>query len=51
MQGTDFDGGDFRGSLRWMAIELVESDHRRTFETDVWAFGMTVYVSSSLKYP
>lgn len=44
-QGADLDGDDFRVSLRCMAIDLVESDQRRTFKTDVWAFGMTVYVS------
>ncbi|EJC99187.1 uncharacterized protein FOMMEDRAFT_160759 [Fomitiporia mediterranea MF3/22] len=37
--------GGIKGSLRWMAHELLEfsSDSRHTKQTDVWAFGMTVY--------
>ena len=37
-----------RGSIRWMAIELhipaEGSEPRHSKETDVWAFGMTLYV-------
>ena len=39
-----------KGSLRWMAIELLimteaeDSPVSHSKETDVWAFGMTAYV-------
>lgn len=37
-----------RGSLPWMAIELFKlGEVTYTKETDIWAFGMTVYVSLS----
>ena len=47
---------DLKGSFRWMAVELfglssLESDDLQsaapqtsTYETDVWALGMTIYV-------
>ncbi|EJC99208.1 kinase-like protein [Fomitiporia mediterranea MF3/22] len=37
--------GGIKGSLRWMAYELLDfsNDSHHTKETDVWAFGMTVY--------
>ena len=42
---------DVRGSTRWMAIELwpsalraEDSGGKHTKQTDVWAFGMVVYV-------
>ena len=38
-----------RGSLRWMAYELVsdeEEELKHTKASDVWAYGMTLYVSS-----
>ncbi len=45
---------DIRGSVRWMAIELLsnesedsESDSGPSFhskESDVWAYGMVLYV-------
>ena len=41
--------GSIRGSIPWMAMELFESGETKvtyTRETDIWAFGMTVYVSS-----
>ena len=44
---------NFKGSIRWMAPELLTSaglarEHQlHTNETDVWAFGMTIYVRSS----
>lgn len=41
----------FKGSLRWMAIELLfpgnigtEKNPRHSKATDVWAYGMVVYV-------
>ncbi|EJC99172.1 kinase-like protein, partial [Fomitiporia mediterranea MF3/22] len=39
--------GGIKGSMRWMAYELLDfsSDGHHTKESDVWAFGMTVYVS------
>jgi serine/threonine protein kinase len=45
----------FKGSTRWMAPELLipESDEAGAHEpvepnqkTDIWAFGMTIYVSN-----
>lgn len=35
------------GSIRWMAPEIFDMNHgnKHTRESDVWAFGMTVYVS------
>ena len=34
-----------RGSARWMAQELIASaEAKHTKETDVWAYGMTLYV-------
>ena len=38
---------DPRGSLRWMAPELFqyEQGQANTPKRDVWAFGMTIYVS------
>ncbi|EJC99228.1 kinase-like protein, partial [Fomitiporia mediterranea MF3/22] len=43
---------DVRGSVRWMAIELLDInlDSLHTKETDVWAFGMTVYVCFSVTF-
>ncbi|EJD03396.1 kinase-like protein, partial [Fomitiporia mediterranea MF3/22] len=35
--------GGFKGSVRWMARELILNGHH-TRESDVWAFGMTAYV-------
>ena len=37
-----------KGPMRWMAPELfdIETDAHHTKESDVWAFGMTIYVSS-----
>lgn len=36
-----------RGTVRWMAIELldIENNTRHTKFSDIWALGMTVYVS------
>ncbi len=41
-----------KGSSRWLAEELLRFSEgaegsRHTMESDVWAFGMTVYVSST----
>ena len=40
---------NLKGSARWMAPELfnLEIDTHHTKETDMWAFGMTVYVRTS----
>ena len=43
-------GGGIRGTIRWMAPELLTYDpemksNLHTKASDVWAFGMTVYVS------
>ena len=43
----------YEGSIRWMARELINalmsgSDHLvHTKESDVWAFGMVLYVSDT----
>lgn len=39
-----------KGTIRYMAYEVIvcESNPRPSKESDVWAFGMTVYVRSSL---
>lgn len=41
--------GVVKGSTRWMAIELhdppEDSDPKHSKETDIWAYGMTLYVS------
>lgn len=41
--------GQLRGSMRWMARELLRPDGdeepKHSKETDVWAYGMTLYVS------
>ncbi len=36
---------------RWIAIELFEGQDKHTEETDVWAFGMTIYVGSVFHQP
>ncbi|EJC99226.1 kinase-like protein [Fomitiporia mediterranea MF3/22] len=45
--------GGLRGSIRWMARELLDvpGDIRHTKETDVWAFGMTVYEILTGEFP
>lgn len=46
-------GGDIKGSTRWMAIELLNAiegkEPKHSKETDVWAYGMTLYVRISFK--
>lgn len=45
---TSTQTGGVRGSVRWMAPELIlpsESPVIHSTQTDIWAFGMTVYVS------
>ena len=40
--------GSLKGSIPWLAIEFLKPgklQYRHTKETDVWAFGMTIYVS------
>ncbi len=43
--------GNVGGTIRWQAVEFFkiidegDSSQEYTLETDVWAFGMTVYVS------
>lgn len=40
--------GNTSGTLRWMAYEQLTADYPiYTIPTDIWAFGMTVYV----RYP
>ena len=42
--------GQLRGSSRWMFVLLLsigDSSPVHTFESDVWAFGMTVHVRMS----
>ena len=35
-----------RGSVRWMSPELLfDGQAEHSMESDVWAFGMTIYVS------
>lgn len=40
---------EIRGMARWFAPDLLTGDYiftgMHTMETDVWAFGMTLYVS------
>ena len=43
--------GHLKGTTRWMAKELMmigDPPPAHTFQTDVWAFGMTVHVRSAL---
>ena len=43
--------GRLKGTTRWMAKELIEIGDpppTHTFQTDVWAFGMTVHVRTAL---
>ena len=40
-----------KGSIRWLAIEFLKPgklQYRHTKETDIWAFGMTIYVSKHI---
>ena len=41
-----------KGTVRWLAYELIlgigSNEHSK--ETDIWAFGMTIYVSSRLHF-
>lgn len=40
--------GGMKGTARWMAAELLnQAGTVPSKETDVWSFGMTVYVSAS----
>ena len=34
----------FKGTVRWMAPELMVQDNRPTIQSDIWAFGMIIYV-------
>ncbi|EJD07112.1 kinase-like protein [Fomitiporia mediterranea MF3/22] len=45
--------GGMKGSLRWMAYELFDlsSNGQLTKESDIWAFGMTVYEVLSRELP
>lgn len=39
-----------KGTTQFWAPELIETDHERhSKETDVWAFGMAVYVGSMFR--
>ena len=31
------------GTIRWQSPELLTSDRGKTFQSDVWALGMTIY--------
>lgn len=47
MNTTSSLSGNSPGSLRWMAREFIDGSMnilQPTMKTDVWAFGMTVYV-------
>ena len=35
---------DMKGTTRYMARELLQGDRKTSMASDVWAFGMTVYV-------
>lgn len=39
-----------KGNLRWLAVEIIRSSEPQEYskECDVWAFGMTIFVSSQL---
>ena len=44
-----------KGTVRWMAVELflpseANPEPISTFETDIWAFGMVVYVGETRNY-
>lgn len=45
--------GVVKGSTRWMAIELHlppdGTDPKHSKESDIWAYGMTLHVSSSAR--
>lgn len=46
MASTNHDG-NVKGTVRWMAVELFdieEGDAGHTKASDMWAFGMTIYV-------
>lgn len=58
VESKTFTGTDsLKGNVRWMAIELLDwrlhsskPEHQfHTKATDVWAFGMVLYVSSLLR--
>lgn len=34
---------EMRGTLRWMAPELFDSQAKKNPSTDIYAFGMTIY--------
>ena len=42
---------DFRGSLPFMAPEMIGTCPYNPFKVDVWAFGVTVYFLASGKFP
>ena len=37
-----------KGTTRYLARELIAADAGYTRQTDVWAFGMTIYVSEAI---
>lgn len=42
-----------KGSIPWLAVEFLkegEVQYKHTKETDVWAFGMTIYVREECIY-
>ncbi|KAL5496064.1 hypothetical protein ACEPAH_3157 [Sanghuangporus vaninii] len=40
-----------KGTVRWLAYELVAGSDTHSKETDVWAFGMTIYELLTRKIP
>ena len=43
--------GSLKGTIPWLAIEFLKPgklQYRHTKETDVWAFGMTIFVSKHI---
>lgn len=50
---ASLNSGGLNGTVRWMAYELfqledVEPEHTKA--SDVWAYGMTIYVSAYSSY-
>lgn len=46
--GRETSSNGSKGTLRWMAPELLRRGANNTFASDVWAFGMIVYVSMNI---
>ena len=37
---------ELKGTFNWMAKELLEDNPKHTTQSDIWALGMTIYVST-----